>query len=294
VSDVLLLRPVQSNGGFSLESSETADRLHHSKTVLAAIYSLPAQADEALVSQFEKQVPPRLQSHGVTLKGLFVTETAANTFTRLPVREGEHVLAWIGTVDGSPGRLEAIAADSTLAGNVPVVLDLEPTPRSTLGDGVNAARASQRDFDFLHGSWKVHNKYLKGRLRGSTEWNEFDARSDTHPLLDGFGQLDRFRAVRDGKAIEGITLRLFNPSTGEWSLHWADTVNPGVLLPPMVGRFNGGVGEFYGDEFVDGRKVLCRFYWTRTNPDAPRWEQAFSDDGGKTWETNWIMTFTRR
>ena len=294
VSDVLLLRPVQSNGGFSLDGSETAARPRKPKTVLAAIYSLTRQADEALVSQFEKQVAPRLQSHGLTLKGLFVTETAANTFTRLPVREGEHVLVWIGTVDGAPGRLEAVAADSTLAGHVPIVLDLEPTSRSMLGDGINAVRASKHDFDFLHGSWKVHNKYLKGRLRGSSEWAEFDAQSDINPLLDGFGQLDRFRAVRDGKAIEGITLRLFNPSTGEWSLHWADTANPGVLLPPMVGRFNGDVGEFYGDEFVDGRKVLCRFYWTRTNPDAPRWEQAFSDDGGKTWETNWIMTLTRR
>jgi hypothetical protein len=62
----------------------------------------------------------------------------------------------------------------------------------------------------------------------------------------------------------------------------------------MVGRFGGDVGEFFGDEFVDGKKVLCRFYWTRTNGASPRWEQDFSDDGGKTWETNWIMTFTRR
>jgi hypothetical protein len=158
----------------------------------------------------------------------------------------------------------------------------------------DTARASKHDFDFLHGSWNVHNRYLRGRLRHSTEWVEFDALSEVQPLLDGLGQLDRYRAVRDGSAIEGITLRLFNPATGEWSLHWADTVNPGVLLPPMVGGFNGEVGEFFGDEFVDGRKVLCRFCWTRTNPDSPRWEQAFSDDGGKSWETNWIMTFTRR
>jgi hypothetical protein len=181
-----------------------------------------------------------------------------------------------------------------LAGHVPTVLDLAPTSRSLLGDGVHAARASTHDFDFLRGSWNVHNRYLKGRMRHSTEWIEFDAQSDAQPLLNGLGQLDQYRAVRDGNAIEGVTLRLFNPATGEWSLHWADTVNPGVLLPPMVGRFTGDVGEFFGDEFVDGKKVLCRFYWTRTNPDSPRWEQAFSDDGGKTWETNWIMTLTRR
>jgi hypothetical protein len=71
-------------------------------------------------------------------------------------------------------------------------------------------------------------------------------------------------------------------------------VRAGVLLPPMVGRFKGNVGEFFGDETVDGKRVLCRFHWTRTRDGFPRWEQAFSDDGGKTWEINWIMTFTRR
>ena len=296
VSDVLLLRPVRSDSGFLLESDQKTPgaRPRNPTTVLAAVYSLAKQADDALVSQFERQVAPRLKSRGVTLKGVFVTDPAPNTFTRLPVREGEHVLVWIATVEGSPEGLESIAADSTLNGHVPTVLDLEPTSRSLLGDGVHAARASRHDFDFLHGSWNVHNRYLKGRLRRSTEWIEFDAHSDVQPLLEGLGQLDRYRAVRDGNAIEGVTLRLFNPATGEWSLHWADTVNPGVLLPPMVGKFNGDVGEFLGDEFVDGKKVLCRFNWTRTNPDSPRWEQAFSDDGGKTWETNWIMTFTRR
>ena len=296
VSDVLLLRPVRPDTGFLLEDDQMKPgaRPRNPKTVLAGIYALETRADDVLVSQFEQQVAPRLHTHGVTLKGTFVTETAPNTFVRLPVREGEQVLVWIGTVDGSPERLESIAAESTLAGHVPTVLNLAPTPRSLLGDGVHAARASTRDFDFLHGSWNVHNRYLKGRLRSSTEWSEFDAQSDVQPLLNGLGQLDRYRAVRDGNAVEGVTLRLFNPATGEWSLHWADTVNPGVLLPPMVGRFNGEVGEFFGDEFVDGRKVLCRFYWTRTNPASPRWEQAFSDDGGKTWETNWIMTFTRR
>jgi NIPSNAP len=296
VSDVLLLRPVRSDGGFLLEADHmTPGALAPDpKTVLAGIYALGTRADDALISQFEQQVATLIHAHGVTLEGTFVTETAPNTFTRLPVREGEHVLVWIGTVDGSPERLESIAAASTLAGHVPTVLDLAPTPRSLLGDGIRAARASMHDFDFLHGSWNVHNRYLKGRLRHSMEWVDFDAQSDVQPLLKGLGQLDRYRAVRDGNAIEGVTLRLFNPATGEWSLHWADTVNPGVLLPPMAGRFNGDVGEFFGDEFVDGKKVLCRFYWTRTNPDSPRWEQAFSDDGGKTWETNWIMTFTRR
>jgi hypothetical protein len=112
--------------------------------------------------------------------------------------------------------------------------------------------------------------------------------------LHGFGHLDRYSAVRDGAPFEGITLRLFDPATGQWWIHWADTANARTLLPPMTGRFLGGVGEFYGEETVRGNKVLCRFLWTRPAIDVARWEQAFSEDGGKTWETNWIMTFTRR
>jgi hypothetical protein len=153
--------------------------------------------------------------------------------------------------------------------------------------------ASKHDFDFLFGTWKIHNRFLEGRLCRSTRWVEFEARSSTEPLLDGFGHIDRYSAVWDGQPFEGITLRLFDPATGQWWIHWADTRQSRTLLPPMVGRFAGGVGEFYGDETVDGRTVRCRFLWTRPTDGTARWEQAFSDDDGKTWETNWIMTFTR-
>ena len=147
------------------------------------------------------------------------------------------------------------------------------------------------DFDFLFGAWAVRNRYLVGRLRGSTEWIEFDATCRAWPLLDGNGNVDSYSAERDGRTIHGATLRLFNPSTNEWAIHWADTVRPGVLCPPMVGKFEGKVGTFFGEEETDGRKVLCRFLWTRGG--APRWEQAFSADAGQTWETNWVMEFTR-
>jgi hypothetical protein len=147
------------------------------------------------------------------------------------------------------------------------------------------------DFDFLNGSWNIHNRYLMGRLRGSTKWVEFEGMSEVEGLFNGLGQLDRYTALRDGKAIEGMTLRLLNPATGEWSLYWADNVRAGMLQLPMIGRFHGDTGEFFGVEEVDGKKVQCRFLWTKG--DSPRWEQAFSADGGKTWETNWVMTFTR-
>ena len=296
-SDVLLLRPARPDAAFLIDSDAPSGR--RSTRVVAAIYQFANAVDEAELTRFQAEVGPRLQASGVVVQGVFVTETAPNTFTRLPVREGEHVLVWVGYVDRadlSRQSLEQLATLGARGGitSIPTLLDLEPTSRSRLGDGPDAARATKHDFDFLHGSWNIHNRYLKGRLKGSSEWTEFDARSDTEPLLDGFGQIDQYVTMRDGARIEGVTLRLFNPTTGEWSLYWTDTVRTGELLPPMVGRFRGDVGEFFGDEMVDGRRVSCRFQWTRTRDGSPRWEQAFSDDGGKTWEVNWVMTFTRR
>lgn len=147
------------------------------------------------------------------------------------------------------------------------------------------------DFDFLFGSWRVRNDYLVGRLRGSNRWIAFDATCQAWPLLDGLGNVDSFAAMRDGRPVHGATLRLFDPAKDQWTIHWADTIRPGVLCPPMTGRFDGDTGTFFGDEDVDGRRVLCRFLWTRGA--APRWEQAFSNDAGQTWETNWVMEFTR-
>jgi hypothetical protein len=295
--NVLLLKPARPDLAFPMRmDSAAATSADGPPTVLAGIYQMSQPVDATLVAQFERDVVPVLQANGVRVEGIFVTESARNTFTRLPVREGEHVLVWFGILDRretSPEWIEHLANITGIGDNRASLLDLEPTLRSVLGYGPNAARATKHDFDFLFGSWKVHNRYLKQRLRQSTEWIEFDARSEVQPLLDGFGHLDRFSAVRDGEPFEGMTLRLFNPETGEWTLHWADTLRARTLLPPMTGRFIGDLGEFFGDEAVDGRPVLCRFRWTRSSSGSPRWEQAFSDDGGVTWETNWIMTFTR-
>lgn len=290
--DVLLLRPARPGTAFRIGADRGDAAGRGPATVIAATYRMPAPADAALVSEFERRVAPVLEEEGIRIEGVFVTEPSPNTFTRLPVRAGENVLVWFGSVDRGalpPGGLEGLAGRSALDGRTPALLELEPTSRSMLGNGPQAARASKHDFDFLFGSWKVHNRYLRGRLRGSTEWVEFESRCEAMPLLHGLANLDRYTSERDGTPFEGMTLRLFDPTTGQWTLHWADSAHPGALIPPMIGAFRGDVGEFFGDEFVDGKRVLCRFVWMR-NP--PRWEQAFSDDGGTTWETNWTMTFT--
>jgi hypothetical protein len=105
--------------------------------------------------------------------------------------------------------------------------------------------------------------------------------------------MDEFTMERASGRVLAITLRLFNPVTGEWSIYWATSTGDGRLDVPMVGRFEGPRGEFFSQEVFEGRHIFNRFIWTVNSPDSCRWEQAYSADEGKTWETNWIMEFAR-
>lgn len=150
------------------------------------------------------------------------------------------------------------------------------------------------DFDFLWGNWHVQNQRLRSRLAASNDWEEFTARGTCRPILGGSGNIDDFVPL-DGNGwfgFEGGSLRLFEPATGQWSIYWFDNVVH-HLLPPVRGTFEHGVGEFFGADEYNGQPVQVRFRWSAITPDSARWEQAFSDDGGSTWETNWVMDFTR-
>ena len=149
-----------------------------------------------------------------------------------------------------------------------------------------------RDFNFWMGSWNVRNRYLRERLQGSEDWIEFDARVVARPLLDGLGNEDEFRTDHEGGFI-GMSFRFFDPTMKKWSIYWADTRRSGLLDPPVIGSFDGDEGVFEGDDSFDGKPILVRFTWSGVTTPTPRWEQAFSADGGGTWETNWVMEFTR-
>ncbi|MGH3023744.1 MAG: hypothetical protein ACRDNI_08830 [Gaiellaceae bacterium] len=152
--------------------------------------------------------------------------------------------------------------------------------------------STARDFDFWIGSWNVHNRWLRERLAGSDEWEEFEATSVARLLLDGLGNEDEFRTDHAGGFI-GMSFRFFDPNTKQWSIYWADSRRPGVLDPPVFGSFAGDVGVFEGKDTYAGRPIHVRFTWSGITTSTPRWEQAFSDDNGTTWETNWVMEFTR-
>jgi hypothetical protein len=158
--------------------------------------------------------------------------------------------------------------------------------------GQNAApayRDGQHDFDFELGSWKIHLKRLEHPLTGSNKWIEFDGTSVTRKVWDGRSQIEEFETDGPAGHIEGLTLRLYHPQSHQWSLYWA-TSKTGTLGVPTIGEFRNGHGEFYDHEEINGRMVLVRFVWSNTNSDSPHFEQSFSDDGGKTWEVNWIRT----
>lgn len=149
---------------------------------------------------------------------------------------------------------------------------------------------SQHDFDFLIGSWHVHNRRLKRRLEGSDDWEEFGAISHMTPVLGGMVNTDEL-SLSDGTSL-GVTLRAFHLPEKRWFIYWIGA-RDGVLQPPVSGNFQGDTGLFYGDDEWQGQPCLCRFIWSVKNPQQPRWEQAFSVDGGQTWETNWTMTLMR-
>ncbi|MEU3369124.1 hypothetical protein ACFYM2_06475 [Streptomyces sp. NPDC006711] len=146
------------------------------------------------------------------------------------------------------------------------------------------------DFDFIFGRWQVRNRKLVDVTDpGCEEWIEFDATASAEPILDGLGHIDRIFT----DSFEGFTLRQFDPEAGVWRIWWASSGRPGHLDPYVEGSFTDGIGRFYCDDVLGGHEVKVRFQWTTHDPGAPRWEQAFSYDGGTTWHTNWIMDLTR-
>lgn len=148
-----------------------------------------------------------------------------------------------------------------------------------------------RDFDFLMGTYQVRNRRLIRRLDHCTEWDTFPATNVAAPLLGGMGNQDEFRTDY-WPAFIGMTLRFYCPATGQWAIYWVDNKR-GILEPPVFGSFTNGVGVFEGTDILHGRPIRVRFTWSGGSTGSPRWEQAFSPDDGKTWETNWVMEFSR-
>lgn len=167
-------------------------------------------------------------------------------------------------------------------------LSAEPEPPAK---AAAAQPTGAHDFDFESGEWRVHHRIKRA---GEAKWTEFDGTCRARLLIDGSANVEEHTFHRPAGITYGIALRTYDAKTGLWAIWWVDSRAPhGTLDPPVTGRFENGVGTFYSDGVVNGKPTRTRFLWSQITPKSARWEQAFSEDSGKTWETNWVMEFVR-
>lgn len=181
----------------------------------------------------------------------------------------------------------------TLTGTMPAYSGLRSRFQKT-GKAMALATEISGDFDFEIGAWHVKHRRLKERLSNCQEWEEFEGTSDMRTILGGNGNVEDNLLHLPGGPVRAIALRSFDVATQSWAIWWLSSAAPHVLDVLVVGRFENGTGAFYAEDVLRGAPVRVRFLWSRTDTPSPRWEQAMSDDGGQTWETNWTMDFTRR
>ena len=168
-----------------------------------------------------------------------------------------------------------------------LVLAIQPPPAraAPTADG-------SHDFDFEFGDWTMHLKRRLDPLTGSDRWVEYDGSSVVRKVWGGKANLGEIDISGPAGRIQGLSLRIYNPKTGQWSVSFANAAY-GELGAAMMGGFKDGRGEFYDQETLGDRAIFVRFIFSDITPETFKLEQAFSDDGGKTWEANWIATFRR-
>ncbi len=155
-----------------------------------------------------------------------------------------------------------------------------------------AERDGQHDFDFEIGTWKTHLWRLLHPLTGSTTWIEYEGTTVVRKVWNGRANLVELEADGPAGHFQALNLRLYNPQSHQWSLNFSNS-SGGTMSQPTIGEFKNGRGEFFDQETLNGRAIFVRFVISDITPNSCRFEQAFSDDGGKTWEVNWIATDTR-
>lgn len=197
------------------------------------------------------------------------------------------------TQDLPAARRDVLASAVGLAGGAlaaSAAIAAETQSGTDLSDPVFAPHA--RDWEWLIGSWSVQHRRLRERLAGSTAWDEFSGTCINWPLMGGRANIDDNNLELPAGRYRGVSLRAFDMQTRQWSIWWIDSRTPGIE-PPVRGGFADGVGAFVGDDTLNGKEIKVRFLWSEITTRSARWEQAFSADGGASWETNWRMDFRR-
>jgi hypothetical protein len=182
-------------------------------------------------------------------------------------------------------RRDALVATLAAAGALATTAEAATPPAALTGH--------EHDWDWLVGAWNVEHRQLTARLAGATDWLEFTGTSRLWLTMGGLGTVDDNWLDTPRGAYRAMGVRAFDAKTGLWSIWWVDPRNLSTLEPPVRGGFKDGVGLFSGADTFNGRPIVVRYTWSEMRRNSAHWEQAFSPDGGATWETNWRMDFTR-
>jgi hypothetical protein len=172
----------------------------------------------------------------------------------------------------------------------------EPPAKPPSETASNMQHDGRHDFDFEVGTWNAHVRTLVHRLSHSTDWDEFSGTvvTRTLPMLEGWNESEmQVDSPKSAKHIELLAVRLYNPSTHQWAIY-GSSIKTGIFDPPMIGQFQDGRGELYSQDTWEGRPISVRYIWKSVDATHTHFEQAFSDDDGKTWETNWIYDGERK
>lgn len=300
VGNVLLLQPVDGTS-FTLARKMAA-------TMVATIYLLQSPVDAGFVRFFEDRVKPVMAAAGAPPVAELKTLKAENNFPKLAIREGENAYVSISAFGNDAEyrrHLERLAQSPDWEG---VERELKPKVISTqtlvlhpTQPSLDRSRAPYRysldvtgdihDFDFIHGEWASKQWRLKERGVGSSDWDYFEAKHWSKVLLNGVANVDTAEFPTKGWA--GATFRHFDMEKRQWSIYWVSSRNGKMDFPGQVGGFSGNVGLFYGVDTDNGKPIKVVYRWEKIGTGNARWEQAFSYDEGRTWETNWVMEMTK-
>ena len=189
-------------------------------------------------------------------------------------------------------RNTSAAFTACLALAISAFMGITPAASADSKSSAQTAADGRHDFDWEFGVWKTHVKRRTHPLSGSQDWVEYDGTTTVSKIWNGRANLVELDVTGPAGHLEALSLRLYNPEARQWSLNFSN-VNGGTMAIPTVGEFKNGRGEFYSQETLGARSILVRFVISEFSRESAHFEQSFSDDGGKTWETNWIAVDTR-
>jgi hypothetical protein len=282
-----------------IDEYEGDSNTRHSESVMLYTYNPPTnQWSVYFASSSDGKVTPPNAGEFKNGQGEFYTQDTLNgklrynryIWSKLTTNSPHFEESW--SDDGGKTWELYNITDMTRIGEDSVKPYVAPTAVPADSTAATVERDGQHDFDFIFGDWQYHLKRRLNPLTGSTKWVEYEGTGHGIKIWNGRANLDEFEGDGATGHIEGLTLRTYNPKTHQWSLYWANSKD-GKVVVPQIGQFKDGRGEFYAQDMLNGKSIFIRFVWTNTTTSMPHFEQSFSDDGGKTWEANWITDSTR-